>query len=173
MQQAIAEYGELEAFQSLKFAEFIENVQMNCESRSDSLVQIGEKFSKQLELNEIEISHFARMCGDPNPLHHDLEYAKTTRFGQIIVSGPHITSLMMAMTAEHFSYTPMVGLEFSFQFLKAIAARELVNLEWEIVSSQNKPSLNGEIVELKGKITNQNEQILLTGRGKILLTAHL
>jgi 3-hydroxybutyryl-CoA dehydratase len=137
------------------------------------MVQIGEKFSKQLELNETEISHFARMCGDPNPLHHDLEYAKNTRFGKIIVSGPHISSLMMATIAEHFSYTAVVGLEFSFQFLKAIAARELVNLEWEVISSQNKPSLNGEIVELKGKITNENQEILLSGRGKILVADRL
>jgi len=147
---------------------------MSCESKSNSLVQIGEKFSKQIELTETEISHFARMCGDPNPLHHNSAYAKKTRFGKIIVCGPHITSLMMAMTAEHFSYnTAMVGLEFSFQFLKAIGTGELVNLEWEVISIQNKPSLNGEIVELKGKITNENGATVLTGRGKILVTAQL
>jgi len=140
----------------------------------EPLVQLGERIVSQVKLSEAEISQFAQMCGDSNPLHHDPEYARRTRFGCIIVCGPHITSLMMALTAEYFcQHMAMVGLGFSFQFLKAIKAEELVNLEWEVVATQNKASLGGEVVELKGKVTNEQGLVVLTGTGKILVTVQL
>ena len=137
-------------------------------------VQIGEKIISQMQLNAAEISQFAQSCGDPNPLHHDATYARQTRFGGIIVCGPHITSLKMALTAQHFSQTTaMVGLEFSFRFLKAIAAEELIDLECEVRAIETKPSLGGEIVELQGKVTNQQGVKALTGSGKVLVTSQL
>ncbi len=137
-------------------------------------VPIGEKIVSQARLNEIEISQFAYSCGDTNPLHHDQEYARQTRFGSIIVCGPHIASLLMAMLARHYSQdTAMVGLESSFQFLKAIKAGELIDLEWEVIATEYKDSLNGEIVDLKGKVTNEQKVEVVTSSGRILVTAQL
>jgi acyl dehydratase len=134
-------------------------------------VQVGEKFVHQMRLNEIEISQFAHSIGDPNLLHHDAEYAQKTRFGSIIVCGPHISSLMMGLAAQHFSQNyAMVGLDFSIQFLKAIKAGELIDMEWEVVGTQYKDSLNGEILDLKGKITNEQGVIAVTSSSKVLVT---
>jgi len=138
------------------------------------LVEIGERITDRVTLTTEEIARFATLCGDLNPLHHDETYARQTRFGGIIACGPHITSLMMAMTATHFSRSgAMLGLEFTFHFRKAVKAVEPITMEWEVVAVEPKASLQGRIVTLRGKATNPQGQVMLTGVGKILATEKL
>lgn len=137
-------------------------------------IQIGERITAQVALTRAEIARFATLCGDQNPLHHDEAYALQTRFGGIIACGPHITSLMMGLTATHFSRDgAMLGLEFTFRFRKAVKADEQITMEWEIVAAEYKASLQGSLVTLHGKASNEEEQEVLTGTGKILATEKL
>ena len=137
-------------------------------------VQIGERITAQVTLTREEIAHFATLCGDQNPLHHDEDYARQTRFGGIIACGPHVTSLMMGLTATHFSrHGAMLGLEFTFRFRKAVKADEPITIEWVVTGVEDKASLGGSIVALQGKATNQQGQEMLTGTGKILATEQL
>ena len=140
----------------------------------DIVIRVGERITSQMTLSLEEIATFARLSGDLNPLHHDEEYAQQTRFGGVIVSGPQLTSLMMGLTATYFSRdTAMLGLEFTFHFRKALKAGETVTMEWEIVAAEPKISLQGVIASLDGKATNDQGQTVLTGKGKVLVTAKL
>ena len=135
------------------------------------LVQVGERITGQVCLSRKEIATFARLCGDLNPLHHDEDYARQTRFGGIIACGPQITSLMMGLTATYFSQgKAMLGLEFTFRFRKAVKAGETIALAWEVVAAEPKASLQGVLVTLEGKASNPQGQIVLTGVGKVLVT---
>jgi 3-hydroxybutyryl-CoA dehydratase len=135
---------------------------------------VGETFSKNVTLTEAEIKHFATLCDDQNPLHHDSAYAAKTRFGQIIACGPHYSSLFVAMTATHFSKTtPGVGLEFNLKFLRPVYANIALTMTWTVTKIQHKERLAGTIVWLEGKITDQDGRSLVTGDGKLLLTENL
>lgn len=135
---------------------------------------VGEKIISQVKLSLEEIATFARLSGDLNPLHHDEVYAQPTRFGGVIVSGPQLIALMMGLTATYFSReTAMLGLEFTFHFQKAVKADEMITMEWEIVIVEPKASLQGVIVSLDGKVTNYQGDNMLTGKGKVLVTAKL
>ena len=138
-------------------------------------VQVGERLVGRASLTPAEIAEFARLSGDPNPLHHDEAYARETRFGGIIVSGPQIVSLMLGLIPTHFGQTNKValGLEFSFRFVQAIRARETMEMEWQVTATEPKAHLGGEIVTLEGEVTNQNDQVVFTGTGKILVTSKL
>ena len=48
------------------------------------LANVGERFSAEMTLGKAEIAHFARTCGDSNPLHFDEAAAQKSRFGAII-----------------------------------------------------------------------------------------
>ena len=141
---------------------------------SDLRIRVGECLSSQIMLSHEEIAAFARLSGDFNPLHHDQTYAQQTRFGGVIVSGPQLISLMMGLTATSFSReTAMLGLEFTFNFRKAVKAGEQITLEWEVVHTEPKASLQGIIADLAGKATNAQGEIVLTSKGKVLVTAKL
>ena len=134
---------------------------------------IGERLVGRAALTAAEIAEFARLSGDPNPLHHDEAYARATRFGGIIVSGPQIISLLLGLIPTHFGQRHQValGLEFTFRFVQAVRAGETIRLEWEVVAAEPKASLGGEIVTLEGNVTDQNNRVVFTGTGKVLVTS--
>lgn len=137
-------------------------------------VTVGERIVGQVALTHEEVATFARLSGDLNPLHYDDAYARQTRFGCVIVSGPQLISLMMGLTATYFSReTAMLGLEFTFRFHQAVKVGETVSMEWQVVTAEPKASLQGVIASLEGKAINDHGQVVLTGSGKVLITATL
>src|SRR5262252_2403318 len=102
-----------------------------------------ERFSTEVTLSSAQVIEFANAAGDNNPIHHDPEFAATTRFGRPTASGPHTTALLLALTASHFSKRgAMLGLEFWVRFRRAIYADETIQLEWLVISVKQHPRLN-------------------------------
>ncbi len=138
------------------------------ESRKNA-ISVGEHIVEQVALSFEEIKRFATLCGDLNPLHHDEDYARQTRFGGVIACGPQLSSLMMGMTATYFSREgAMLGLEFNFRFRKAVMVGDTITMDWEIVAADYKASLQGQLVVLEGTAVNQAGELVMTGQGKIL-----
>lgn len=135
---------------------------------SDSRAFAGERFSKKLSLSQAQISEFALLCGDMNPLHHDPDIAENSRFKGIIACGPHTIALFTAMVATHFS--EMVGLEFSFCFHTAVKENMELLMSWEVVKIEQKDSLNGDIVWLDGVVKGPDGEDVISSQGKILVT---
>ncbi len=146
-------------------------------SHTPRFAQIGETFERTLTIDEDSIRAFAATCGDFNPLHHDAAFAQRTRFGGLIASGPHTASLLMAMTATHFTQRCSgVGLDFSLRFRAAVRAGDTLSMRWTVTHVEHKPSLNGEFVTLRGearKINGDAGTTVLTSTGLLLLTDRL
>jgi len=68
-----------------------------------SPVEVGFSFEKTIKLTEEEISAFAKLSGDFNPLHYNEEVAKTSRFGGIITSGPQSSALFIGTIATYLA----------------------------------------------------------------------
>jgi 3-hydroxybutyryl-CoA dehydratase len=133
-----------------------------------------ERFSAVLTLAPDATSAFARAAGDLNPLHHDAEFAATTRFGRMLASGPQTTGQLMALTASHFSKRgAMLGLEFWFRFRRPIYADETITLEWLVVGVKQSARVNGEIIDLRGRIRNENGETAVGAKGRVLVTEQL
>lgn len=135
-----------------------------------SLVEVGERVTGDARFTKAEIAEFARLAGDFNPLHHDEEFARTTRFGGIIACGPHTASRFLGLTATHFSKRgASLGLEFTLRFSAPVRPDERLEMVWEVVDVAPKPKLNGEIVKLDGRVTNPAGQVVLSGTGTVLV----
>ena len=131
------------------------------------MIQIGDTARKSVTLDEASIRAFATLCGDLNPLHHDTEFAKTTRFGGIIACGPHYLSLLMGLMATHYSQNgPQVGIEFQTHFLKPVRPGDTIELKW--VVTHTVPKSKGAIIALDGSITNEQGEVVLTSIGKLM-----
>lgn len=133
-----------------------------------------ERFSREVTLSRTMVSEFATAAGDNNPIHHDGEFAATTRFGRPTASGPHTTALLLALTASHFSTKgAMLGLEFWVRFRRPIYADETIFLEWMVVKVTPNQKLRGDIVELRGRIKGEDGKTSLGARGRVLVTDRL
>ena len=133
--------------------------------------QPHERFSAVLSLDPGTVSAFAHAVGDTNPVHHDADVAAKSRFGRLIASGPQTTAHLLALTASHFSTRgAMLGLEFWVRFRQAIYADETITLEWLVVSVKHNPRLNGEIVDLRGRIRKENGETAVGAKGRVLIT---
>jgi 3-hydroxybutyryl-CoA dehydratase len=130
-----------------------------------------ERFSAVVSLDPSATSAFARAVGDTNPVHHDADYAATTRFGRLLASGPQTTAHLLALTASHFSERgAMLGLEFWVRFRRPVYADETITLEWLVISVKKNSRLNGEIIDLRGRIRNETGETAVGAKGRVLVT---
>ena len=133
-----------------------------------------ERFSSEVTLTPAMVMAFANAAGDDNPIHHDPEFAATTRFRKPTASGPHTTALLLALTAAHYSKKgAMLGLEFWVRFRRPIYADETIRLEWLVVKVTPNEKLRGEVVELRGRIQGQDGKTALGAKGRVLVTDRL
>ncbi|HSB69111.1 MAG TPA: MaoC family dehydratase [Candidatus Methylomirabilis sp.] len=134
-------------------------------------VQPRERFSSRITLTPAIVADFARATGDTNPLHHDPVYAAGTRYKRLIASGTQTTALLMGLTASHFSARgAMIGLEFWFRFLRPVFADETIQLDWLVVRVRPNARLQGDIVDLRGRIRNESGQTVVGATGRVLVT---
>jgi len=133
-----------------------------------------ERFWSEVTLTPAGVSNYASAAGDDNPVHHDPEFASSSRYGRLIASGTHTTALLLGLTASHFSKRgAMVGLEFWVRFRRAIYADETIRLEWLVVKVTPNEKLGGEVVELRGRIRGQDGRTALGAKGRVLVTDRL
>jgi 3-hydroxybutyryl-CoA dehydratase len=136
--------------------------------------QPHERFSAVVSLDPSATSAFAHAVGDTNPMHHDADYASTTRFGRLLASGPQTTAHLLALTASHFSKRgAMLGLEFWVRFRRPVYADETIALEWLVISVKKNSRLDGEIIDLRGRIRNQTGETAVGAKGRVLVTENL
>ena len=137
-------------------------------------VQPRERFSSEVTFTPAMVAEHAHAVGDTNPIHHDAEFAASSRYGRLIASGTHTTALLLGLTASHFSKKgSMVGLEFWVRFRRPVFADETVKLEWLVVKVTPNAKLKGEIVELRGRIRGANGETALGAKGRVLVTEQL
>jgi 3-hydroxybutyryl-CoA dehydratase len=119
---------------------------------------VGERFSKEVALTPAIVAAFSQAAGDTNPIHFDPAYAATTRFGKVIASGTHTSSLLLGLTAAHFSTRgSVVGLEFTVTFRRAVFADERVRIEWDVL----------------GRLIGQDGAPSVEAKGRVLVSAQL
>ncbi len=137
-------------------------------------VKSGLRFSSEVTLNPTLVSEFAKAAGDYNPMHHDPQFAAKTRFKRLIASGTHMTSLLLGLRASYFSeQRSMIGLEFWQRFKRPVFADETIKLEWLVIKVTPNKKLNGDVVELRGRIKGSDGQTAVVEKGRVLVTDKL
>jgi acyl dehydratase len=137
-------------------------------------VVVGERFSREVTLTPAMVAAFSEAAGDTNPIHFDAGLAAQTRFKRIIASGTHTSSLLLGLTAAHFSKRgAVIGLEFTVTFRRAVFADEHVRVEWDVVKVTPNSRLKGEIVDMIGRLLGQDGAPSVEAKGRVLVTDQL
>jgi 3-hydroxybutyryl-CoA dehydratase len=82
--------------------------------------------------------------------------------------------LLLGLTASHFSKRgAMLGLEFWVRFRRPIYADETILLEWMVVKVTPNEKLQGDIVDLRGRIKGQDGKTSVGAKGRVLVADQL
>jgi acyl dehydratase len=139
-----------------------------------ALVRVGERIEHATRYTREEISRFAMLTLDSNPVHHDRDAALRAGLADVIASGQHTSALMSGLAATHFSRADdgiarsMLCLHFNFAYREPIFADADVTMRWVVSSTEWNASLDGVIAQLEGKATIANA-LAVIARGTVLV----
>lgn len=106
-----------------------------------------------------DIVHFTDISGDRNPVHYDLEAAKATRFGEIVVQGGVISAILNAVVAEKLPGPGTVFLNVNWDFKAPVRPGDTITGRVEITEARpDKP-----ITKLRTTVTRDDGTVALEG----------
>ncbi|HZS45544.1 MAG TPA: MaoC family dehydratase [Blastocatellia bacterium] len=133
--------------------------------RTVKTFEIGQKASFSKTITEADVVAFAGVSGDFNPLHIVEDYAKTTMFGQRIAHGMLTASLISTVLGMILPGPGCVYLSQSVKFVKPVHIGDTLTATVEVTEwAQDRA-----ILKLSNQITNQNDDIVITGESVTLV----
>lgn len=128
-------------------------------------VSIGQRASFTKTITEADISLFAGVTGDLNPLHVDKEFAKRTRFGERIAHGFLTAGLISAVIGTRLPGPGSIYLSQSLSFQKPVKIGDTITATVEVTAYHKEK----RIVTLETKCHNQDNVVVLSGEAVVLL----
>lgn len=147
------------------------------EAPTTNLIHVGESCERSVRFSRECIATFARLTGDTNPLHHDVQAAQRARHGEIIASGQQTTAQMIGLVASHFSRSDdglqreLLCLNFNFAFKAPVFAEQELLLCWRVASVEWSEFLGGWLAHVDGRAAVRHAQPSVVGRGTLLVKA--
>ena len=140
-------------------------------------VVVGERCSRNVRFSREDITDFARLSGNSNPLHHDLQAAQRARHGEIIASGEQTTAQLIGLASTHFALPEggavreVLCLNFNFAFKAPVFAEQSLELSWRVTSVEPHARLDGLLVQLDGQAAVRGSAPSVVARGTLLVKA--
>jgi len=122
-------------------------------------MQVGDTVSFTKTMTETDVIQWVGLTGDFNPIHIDREYAKTTRFGNVLVPGVLVLGLISkCMTDLTFGH---VYASQNIKFTKPVYIGDTITATGTIVEKIEEKNL----VKVETKCVNQDGALVMIGEG--------
>jgi len=123
------------------------------------VVTVGQRATRSLTLTAEQVSKFAEVSGDYNPLHFDAAFAARTKFGRLVVQGGLTTGLLHALVAMDMPGPGTVFLSQNWKFTAPVYIGDTITAEAEVISVHpSKP-----VTQLRVQITRSDGTTVLEG----------
>jgi len=132
---------------------------------ADNNFQIGERASFTKTVTESDVTTFAGLIGDFNPIHVDAEYARKSRFGQRVAHGMFIGGLISAVLGNKLPGPGAIYLSQQLEFLAPVFIGDTITATVEVSAWQPEKRL----ITLKTDAYNQDEEQVMTGKAVLLV----
>ncbi len=127
--------------------------------------QVGERIEHPIRRTVTETDNllFTTMTHNPQPLHLDVEAAKASEFGQILVNGTFTFSLMVGLSVGETTLGTLVA-NLGYDKLvmpKPVAIGDTLRATSEVVETRPSKSRPGQgIVTWKHQMLNQRDEVV-------------
>jgi|LauGreStaDraftv2_3_1035109.scaffolds.fasta_scaffold00269_2 3-oxoacyl-[acyl-carrier protein] reductase len=128
----------------------------------DAIV-VGDTQTLTKHITEADLRKFVDMTGDNNPLHVDRAFAETTSFKDIVVHGMLGASFISTVIGTKLPGTGALWISQNMEFLQPVRLGDVLTISATVL----KKHLRERLLELDTRIINQNQQLVLTGIGKV------
>ncbi len=128
-------------------------------------LRIGQSYEMKRAFSQQEVMAFAELSYDTNPIHTDVEYAKKTRFGQLIVPGFLTASLFSAIIGTRFPGNGSIYLNQYMSFRKPVYPDQEVTAIVRV--KELYPEKHRALLETRCQ--DDNQQVLIEGTALVKL----
>ena len=135
--------------------------------------EVGQTFvTPRRTIGEYEISRFAGLSGDFNPIHTDEVFAAASPFGRRIAHGPLglaiMTGLVTRLGVWEACTIALLGID-EWRFHKPIFAGDTIHVEVTIASLKLTSDGKRGVIDRSYKVINQHDEVCQTGRLPLLV----
>ncbi len=126
-------------------------------------LKIGQSATLTKAFTDEDLRLFSQLSCDTNPIHLDEAYAKTTVFGQRIVYGMLVSSLISAVLANQLPGQGTIYLGQDLKFLAPVFIGEAITAKLEIVELRD----DKKLVTLNCTCTKEDGTVVITGKSVV------
>jgi 3-hydroxybutyryl-CoA dehydratase len=122
-------------------------------------------------VTEADVSNFAGVTGDYNPLHTSQTYAETTAFGQRIAHGMLSISFAVGQAYQlgFLEQTILAFREMDVKFSQPVFINDTIHVEMKVDELKPMARLGGGVVKMSFKIVNQDGKAVQKGNWSFLM----
>jgi acyl dehydratase len=128
------------------------------------MIEVNQVYTHEFQYSQEEVSRFAEVTGDRNPVHTDADYAAKTMFKRPIMHGMLGASLFSKVFGTLFPGEGTIYLKQSLNFLKPMypdTPYEAVFTVKEIIYEKNRAIVETVIKDKEGKICTSGEATVM------------
>ena len=134
-------------------------------------LQVGDRYdSPRRTVIEADISTFAELTGDFNPLHMDAVFAAESDFKGRITHGPMIVGMAFGLVSRDLLDGTVLGLlEISWKFLKAVRPGDTISVTVGVLEKSPTRKPDRGVVTFQLDVRNQHGEATQSGVAKVLV----
>ncbi|MGD8904001.1 MAG: MaoC family dehydratase [Anaerolineae bacterium] len=126
---------------------------------------VGQQASLTKTVTDADVTTFANLVGDHNPIHTDDEYARKSRFGKRLAHGVFTGGLISAVLGNHLPGPGCIYLSQQLEFLAPVFIGDTITAVVEVTSWRPEK----RIITFKTDAYNQEERQVVTGKSVLLV----
>ncbi len=134
------------------------------ENRTFDEIAVGDSATLERTLTEQDITLFAVMSGDINPAHVDPEYAKSSRFREVIGHGMWSGALISTVLGTEFPGPGTIYLGQNLRFRRPVKVGDTITIR---VTAKEKDATKGRVV-LDTECINQDGDVVVSGTAEVI-----
>ncbi len=132
-------------------------------------INVGDKASHTKTVTEADVTLFAGISGDFNPLHVNEAFAKTTQFGKRLVHGCFSSALISAVLGMKLPGPGALYVSQKVDFRKPVFIGDTLTAVAEVVEKFTKKDGQLKFLKIKTDVNNQDGAVVTEGEALILV----